>query len=102
VTRSQIADRSLTAILVLTACVYAADYLVLRIRSLHPTASIPFESMTRTRVLAILKKNGKYDYQIDQTQPVEALTCVHSLFPHYGDKPCWYLKPRLNQPIPVE
>jgi hypothetical protein len=102
VIRSQIAGRSLTAIIALTAFVYLADYLVLRFRSLHPTPSMPFESMTRTRVLAISMKNGKYDYQIDRTQPVEVLTCVHSLFPHYGDKPCWYIKPRLHQPIPIE
>jgi len=63
---------------------------------------MPFETMIRTRVLAIRKKNGKYEYQIDQLQPAETLTCAHSIFPHYGDKPCWYVKPRLNQPIPVE
>ena len=81
--------------------VYAADYLYLRIRMRHPTPASPFESMTRTRVLAIPQKSGKLDYQIDQVQPVETLSCVHSLFPHYGDQPCWYLKPRLNRPIPV-
>ena len=80
---------------------YACDYLYLRVRMLRPTQSNPFESMSRARVLAIPQKNGKLDYQIDQTQPVETLTCVHSLFPHYGDAPCWYLKPRLNQPIPI-
>lgn len=58
--------------------------------------------MTRTRLLAIPKKNGKYDFQIDELQPTEALTCVHALFPHYGDKPCWYLKPRLNRPIAID
>lgn len=80
---------------------YAADYLYIRDGMRHPTPNSPFESMTRTRVLAIPQKSGKFDYQIDQTQPVETITCVHSLFPHYGDQPCWYLKPRLNQPIRV-
>lgn len=89
------------AILVLIACVFAADYFVLRIRMLRATPSEPFESMTRTRILAIAQKGGKTDYQIDQLQPVETLTCVHALFPHYGDQPCWYLKPRLNQPIKI-
>jgi hypothetical protein len=101
VTRSQIAGRLFSLILLLAASVYAGDYLVLRIRMLHGTPSSPFETMTRTRVLAIPQKNGKYDYEIDQVQPLEVLTCVHALFPHYGDQPCWYLKPRLNQPIPV-
>lgn len=100
-TRSQIALRCLFPILALVACVYVVDYLVLRVRMLHATPASPFESMTRTRVLAIAQKGGKTDYQIDQVQPVETLTCVHSLSPHYGDQPCWYLKPRLNQPIPI-
>jgi hypothetical protein len=101
VTRIQIFQRIVAGLAGLFVLVYAADYLYLRIRMRHPTPASPFESMTRTRVLAIPQKSGKFDYQIDQVQPVETLTCVHSLFPHYGDQPCWYLKPRLNRPIPV-
>ena len=101
-TRSQIAGRAVISVLVLALCVFAADYLVLRVRMRYAARTTPFETMTRTRVLAIPKKNGKYEYQIDQLQPAETLTCVHSLFPHYGDQPCWYVKPRINQPIPVD
>jgi hypothetical protein len=93
--------RSLALTLALAAAVYAGDYLYLRLRMVHPKPSDPFESMSRTRVLAIPRKNGGYDYQIDVTQPTERLTCVHSLFPHFGDRPCWYLKPRLNEPVRV-
>lgn len=100
-TYKQISKRILAGLAVAFIAVYAFDYCYLRVRMLHRTPTDPFESMTRTRVLAIPQKSGKFDYQIDQTQPVETLTCVHSLFPHYGDQPCWYLKPRLNQPIPV-
>lgn len=100
-TAAPVFKRILVGLVVAFATVYAGDYLYLRIRMFHSTLTDPFESMTRTRVLAIPQKNGKLDYQIDQAQPVETLTCVHSLFPHYGDQPCWYLKPRLNQPIPV-
>jgi hypothetical protein len=101
VTRSQIAGRSLVVLLATIALAFIADYCYLRIRMMHATATEPFESMTRTRVLAIPQKNGKFDYQIDQQQPAETLTCVHSLFSHYGDQPCWYMKPRLDRPIPV-
>ena len=97
----KIAGRSLTALVFLLACSYAADYVVLRFRVPHPAGAMPFEAMTRTRVLAIPQKSGKFSYQIDQLQPTETLICVHSVFPHYGHQPCWYLKPRLNQPIPV-
>ena len=100
-TRSQILERILGILLGAAVLLYTADYLYLRYRMLHASPTSPFESLTRTRVLAIPQKNGKFDYQIDQTLPVETLTCVHTLFPHYGDQPCWYVKPRLNQPIPV-
>jgi hypothetical protein len=101
VSRSQSLKRILGGLVGALVLVYVSDYTYLRIRMLRPTPTSPFESMTRTRVLAIPQKNGKFDYQIDETQPVETLTCVHSLFPHYGDQPCWYLKPRINQPIPI-
>lgn len=100
-TYAQILKRILAGLAVALIAIYAGDYGYLRVRMLHRTPTEPLESMTRTRVLAIPQKSGKFDYQIDQTQPVETLTCVHSIFPHYGDQPCWYLKPRLNQPIPV-
>jgi hypothetical protein len=101
VTGVPIFQRILAGLVGIFVLVYAADYLYLRIRMRKATPTSPFESVTRTRVLAIPQKNGKFDYQIDQNQPVETLTCAHSLFSHYGDQPCWYLKPRLNQPIPV-
>ncbi len=95
------AARAFVMLLLTAASIYGGDYLVLRIRITRATATTPFESMTRTRVLVIPQKNGKFDYEVDQLQPQETLTCVHALFPHYGDQPCWYLKPRINQPIPV-
>lgn len=100
-TRAQIFQRILGGLIAAVALAYTGDYIYLRVRMLHTTPTNPFETMTRTRVLAIPQKNGKLDYQIDQTQPIETLTCVHSLFPHYGDQPCWYLKPRINRPIPI-
>jgi len=101
VTRKQIAGRVLAALLSLIAFIYALDYLVLRVRMLRPSASVPFEHLTHNRLLAIKMKNGRYEYELDQVNPTEAITCVHSLFPHFGDQPCWYLKPRLNQPIAI-
>jgi hypothetical protein len=61
VTRSQITGRALIAMLLVTGCIFAADYLVLRIRAMYATPTTPFETLTRTRVLAIPKKNGKYE-----------------------------------------
>ncbi len=85
----------------LIAFTYALDYVVLRIRMLHPAATVPLEHLTRHRLLAIKGKNGTYEYDLDEVNPTETLTCVHTVFPHLGDQPCWYLKPHLDQPIPI-
>jgi hypothetical protein len=101
VTRKQIAGRVLVSVLLLLLFGYALDYVVLRVRMLHPAASVPLEHLTRHRLLAIKVKNGTYEYELDEVNPTETLTCVHTLFPHLGDPPCWYLKPRLDKPIPI-
>ena len=100
-TRGKITSRVVLVAFGAMALLYAADFLVLRFRMLHMTVSQPFESLTRSRILAIPQKSGRLDYQIDQLQPVETITCVHAIFPQYGNQPCWYLKPRIDQPIPV-
>ena len=99
--RRQIASRVLLLVVSLIAFTYALDYVVLRIRMLHPAATVPLEHLTRHRLLAIKAKNGTYEYELDEVNPTETLTCVHTVFPHLGDQPCWYLKPHLDQPIPI-
>ena len=101
ITPRELALRTVGGLILLASLVYAGDYLSVRIRMRHPTSTDPFESMTRTRVLAIPQKNGKTDYQVDVERPTETLTCVHSLFPHHGYPPCWKLKPHINDPIPM-
>jgi hypothetical protein len=101
VTRTRIAKRTLVGFLGLVAATFIADYGYVRVRMIHPKPTDPFETLTRNRLLAIPLKNGKLDYELDQVNPTDTLTCVHSLFPHFGDPPCWYLKPRINDPIPV-
>ncbi len=68
---------------------------------LHPKPTDPFETVTALRVLAIGEKGGKTEYTLDQIQPQQTGVCVHSLFPHAGDLPCWYLKRKFAQPIPM-
>jgi len=88
---------ALTALVVL----YTGDYLSVRVRMMHPRPADPFESIKSLRVLAIPEKNGKTEYEVDAQNPEQTVTCVHSLFPHSGFSPCWYVKPRLNRPIPM-
>jgi hypothetical protein len=72
-----------------------------KLRMLQPKPSDPYESITARRILAIPEKNGKTEYQVDAQNPEQIVTCVHSLFPHYGYLSCWHVKPRINQPIPM-
>lgn len=95
------AKRILLAAVAVLAVVYTGDYVSFRARMLHPKPNNPLESIKALRVLAIPEKNGKTSYEIDQVNPEQTVTCVHSLFPHSGYSPCWYVKPRINQPIPM-
>jgi hypothetical protein len=101
VTPSQLLKRVSICVLAALLLAFLADYAYLRARMIHPKPTDPFETIVRNRLLAIPQKSGKLDYEPDQVQPTDTLTCVHSLFPHYGDPPCWYLKPHINDPIPV-
>ena len=80
---------------------YACDYVWFRVRLNHAKPADPLESFKTLRVLTIPEKGGKTSYEIDQQNPEQTINCVHSLFPHAGFSPCWYIKPRLNQPIPI-
>jgi hypothetical protein len=84
-----------------TALTYAGDYLWFRVRLIHPKPADPLESLTGPRILAIPEKGGKISYEIDQQNPEQTVTCVHSLFPHRGFAPCWYARRRVGQPIPM-
>jgi hypothetical protein len=98
---SAVVKRVLGVALTALAMLYVGDLLWFRVRLIHPEPADPLESCTGPRVLAIPEKGGKTSYEIDQQNPEQTVTCAHSLFPHAGFKPCWYVKPRLNQPIPM-
>jgi hypothetical protein len=96
-----LARRTLISVALLLGLIYGGDYLYVRVRMLHAKPANPFESLKSLRVLAIPEKNGKVEYQVDVQNPEQTVTCVHSLFPQYGYSSCWYVKPRINQPIPM-
>jgi len=96
-----LAKRVMFVILPSLALLFCTDYLYVRVRLLHPKPADPFETIKALRVLAIPEKNGKTSYEVDSQNPEQTVTCVHSLFPHSGYSPCWYVKPRINQPIPM-
>jgi hypothetical protein len=94
-------ERIVIAAALALALVYAGDYLSVRLRMLHPKPGDPFESITAARLLAIPEKGNKTSYELDEQNPTQTVVCVHSLFPHMGDPPCWYLKKKIGQPIPM-
>jgi hypothetical protein len=98
---SILAKRTSFVVLVILAAAYCGDYLWFRARMIHPKPGDPLETLTAARVLAIPEKGNKTSYEIDQQNPEQTITCLHSLFPHSGYSPCWYIKPRINQPIPM-
>ena len=92
-------QRVLVVLIAALALAYVGDFLWFRVRLIHPKPADPMESFTGPRVLAIPEKGGRTSYEIDQQNPVQTTTCVHSLFPHAGFSPCWHVQPRLSQPI---
>jgi len=93
--------RILIAVLLLVALIYAGDFLSVRLRMRHPQPNNPFETVTALRILAIGEKGNKTEFTVDPVQPQQTAECVQSLFPHNGDPPCWYLKRKFAQPIPM-
>lgn len=71
-------------LIAIPALAFAADYLSLRFDLPHRP---PFDSVEIRRFYAVKLKNKQTSYMMSQPQTVE---CVNSLFPHYGDGPCWY------------
>ena len=76
------------------AALYAGDYVSVRYRI--PRSRDPFETLQIQRYYAVEKKNGEPDFYFEEPQ---TQVCVHSLFPHFGDSPCWYLSRRTVQRI---
>jgi hypothetical protein len=63
---------------------YACDYFILELRVAHPRFG---DAYGQVQVFyATPLKNGKTEIFYDQPQ---FETCVHSVFPHFGYRPCW-------------
>jgi hypothetical protein len=89
------AGRTLVALLAALSLVYAGDYLDVRYRMTRNQAGNPFDVVTIQPTYVIAEKGGKGEIILGQPQ---SQTCVHSLFPHYGYSPCWYLMHENGKP----
>jgi hypothetical protein len=93
--------RILLVIVALIVLVYIGDSISVWLRARHAKPGDPFETITAYRIIAISEKGNKTEYDVDPVQPQQSGECVHALFPHRGDPPCWYLKHKFAQPIPM-
>jgi len=76
--------------------VYLGDYLSLRYR--FPNHREQFASVQVETYYAVPMKNRQTEYMFN---PPVSQTCVNSLFPHFGDTPCWYLRRHARRQIDV-
>lgn len=73
------------AAIVAFVVIYAVDYLLLHHKMANADQTVAFGTVTS--FYATPTKDGKMEIFTDQPQTE---TCVHSLFPHSGFRPCWY------------
>jgi len=90
--------RFLYALLTLLAAAYGYDFASVRHRMSAQKPGDPFDVVTYPHLLAIPVKGNKVDYELDAQSPMESDPCIHSLFPHYGYTPCWYILRKSKNP----
>ena len=95
------AKRALVGLVLGLMVTYACDFVYFRVRMIHPQPANPLETFTSPRLYAIAVKGGKVDYELDEQNPQQTWSCAHALFPHAGYSPCWYIKPKSRQPLPM-
>ncbi len=96
-----LARRAAQTFLATLLILFLSDYAYFRLRMIHPTPADPLETVTAPRLYAIAEKGRKVAYELDAQNPEQTLVCAHSLFPHGGYSPCWYLIPKSQKPIPM-
>ncbi len=97
----EIAGRTVASLLIFAAIGYAGDYAVLRYRIAYPKSGEAFGTVRMERLYVIPQKSGKIEYEFDARQPEVDVPCVHSLFSHMNQNPCWYLQRNSQKPIPM-
>ncbi len=86
---------------ILLAVLYIYDYLSVLHRKSAQRQGDPFDVVVHPRLLAIPQKGNRVEFALDAQSPMVSDTCVHSLFPHFGYTPCWYVSRNALKPIPM-
>lgn len=86
--------RMLVIAAILLLLIYVADYVSLVYRI--PNGRPQFGSVQVDKSFAVKLKDQKTEYMFE---PPQSEQCVHSLFPHLGSPPCWYLSRHAEQQV---
>ena len=86
--------RAVAGLVLVTASAYVLDYVILRLRIV--TNRQPFGTVTVHPYYAVPQKGQKTEFILGDPTDRQ---CVHSLFPHMNDSPCWYLTSHTDQRI---
>jgi hypothetical protein len=88
---------TVAGLLAALAVAYSGDYLVIKIRAAK-SPSTAFSAIKYRPTMAIPHKDGRQEFVFgDPTTE----TCVNSLFPHFGDRPCWYVSSQSHTAVPM-
>jgi hypothetical protein len=88
---------AVVVLLAALAVVYCGDYVVIKIR-VAKSSSTAFSVINYRPTMAIPHKDGRQEFVFgDPTTE----TCVNSLFPHFGDRPCWYVNNQAHTAVPM-
>jgi hypothetical protein len=94
-----IAKRILVVSVASVIVVYLCDYLLARYRMANPKTRNALGYVKIQRTYVIPHKDGKAEFVFGEP---ETQVCVHSLFPHSGYNPCWYVTRGNLKPIPMD
>jgi hypothetical protein len=93
----KIVSRLLIAALILLGLVWLGDYVIARHRIAIGTSGF-VETVKVQPLYVIPHKDSRAEYVFGDPQMVK---CVHSIFPHFGDGPCWYVKKHAQPAVPM-
>lgn len=86
------------ALIASLALAWLGDYVSVEHRMARKTSTDPVESIIVRPVYAVARKDGKDEFDFGDAQ---THTCIHSLFPHLGYSPCWYVIRQSQKAIPI-
>ncbi len=87
-------QRAIIAVLAAAILIYLADYAILKIRVSTGSGASAFDSIPIIQGTPM--KDGRVQIFTSDSQTE---TCVRSLFPHLGYRPCWYVRQNQMQLI---